>query len=128
MLKYEDANDILSNEFEEMKIAFDEDEVRYNDDTSHCFYSLEFVPFIVKQIIEGNSKQLEKIFRFIEMLFNDGDDGLVNIAEVSIVESLYYELDFERFKGSIFSLCGPLTRKSFDNMEYDESIDSADVI
>ena len=50
----------------------------------------------------------------------DGDDELVNLAAVSIVEDIYYEHDYDnKYKDKIYSLCGNLTRKSFDDMEGD---------
>ena len=121
MLKFDDANEILMQEFEAMKVAFDNDEDGYDSETSHCFYEDAFVPYIVKHLNEGNEGELIKIFAFIEKLFREGDgdnaDGIINLAAVSVVEPVYYEPDFEKHRDKIYSLCGDLTRKSFEGME-----------
>jgi len=120
MIKESEANSVLMDEFEAMKKAFNDDEIGY-EDIPHCFYDNEFVPYIVKQLEENNEDELKKIFKFIEKLFSEGDEDVVNIAGVSIVESLYYEEEYEgKYKEKIYSLCGDLTRKSFDDMDADD--------
>jgi len=120
MLVQADANDLLMNEFEEARIAFDEDDVGYCVGTTHCFYFETFVPLVISYLNEKREEELKKAFVFIERLFTDGDEYIKNLADVSIVESLYYEPDYEKYKEKIFSLCGVLTRKSFEDMERDE--------
>ena len=122
MLKFDDANDLLLCEFEELRESFVEGD--YCKDTTHCFYNGEFVPYIVKQIKKGNKEKLEKALLFVEKLLREGDgdhaDGIINLAAVSIVEPLYYEDGYEGFKDTLFSMCGELTRKSFEEMDADE--------
>jgi hypothetical protein len=43
------------------------------------------------------------------------------MAGVSVVEPIYYEPDFEKYKETIYSLCGELTRKDFELMDLDET-------
>jgi len=121
MINQSNACHVLMNEFEAMKKAYDNDEDGY-DDLAHSFYDEKFVPYIVKQLNENNETELKKIFALVERLFNEGDEYAVNVADVSIVESLYYEKEYEgKYKEKIFSLCGNLTRKSFDRMDEDDS-------
>ena len=120
MINKSETNNVLMDEFEAMKKAYDGDEDGY-EDTPHCFYCLEFVPYIVKQLNENNETELKKIFAFVERLFNEGDEYVVNVADVSIVESLYYKKEYEgKYKEKIYSLCGDLTSKSFDDMDADD--------
>lgn len=117
-LEYNTANHLLINEFPEMKPLYYAEENYYHD-LLYCFYEGEFVPYIMKQLRQGDKQTLEKIWRFVERLFAEGDDGLVNLAGVAIVESLYFEKDFDSLKEIIFSYCGELTKQSFiDCIEY----------
>ena len=118
MIEEEELNSILMDEFEILKVAFDED--GGYDDYPCSFYDEQFVPYIVKQLNEGNDKELEKIFKFIEMLFVEGDKHVVYVLDVSLVESLYFEPDFKKHRDKVFSLCGEKTRYSFDMMESDD--------
>ena len=58
-LEYGNANVLLYDRFEDMKKAYDDDEDGY-DDVPHCFYSLEFVPYIRKQLHENNEQEIKK--------------------------------------------------------------------
>ena len=123
MINKSEVNSVLMDEFEAMKKAYYGDEDGY-DDLAHCFYDNEFVPYIVKHLDENNEAELKKIFAFIEKLFSEGDEYVINVADVSIVESLYYKKEYEgKYKEKIYALCGELTRKSFDDMEADDDDD-----
>ena len=117
MLEYINANEILMNAFEAMKKLYHEDEFGGYDGISHCFYSENFVPYIVQQLNDNNESELKKIFVFVERLFAEGDEDIINLAGASVVESTYNEDDYEKHRDKIFSLCGPLTRKSFEDMD-----------
>ena len=58
-LEYDNANVLLYDRFEVMKKVYDEDEDGY-DDVPHCFYSFEFVPYILKQLRENNELEIKK--------------------------------------------------------------------
>ena len=123
MLRFDEANELLMEEFEEMKTAFQDDvSGGYGgyEGIQHCFFSENFVPYIVKRLNEGKDDELKSIFSFIEKLFREGDDDLAELAGVSVVEPLYYEPNYEDHKDKIFALSGELTRKSFEDM-VDES-------
>jgi hypothetical protein len=84
-------------------------------DLPYAFYESEFVPFIMTQLQLNNLPMLSKIFGFIERLFSDGDEMTANLAEVAIVESLFFENDYSKYENMILSLCGEKTRKSFED-------------
>jgi len=119
MLSYSNANALLINEFDELVSAYNEDDWDF-EYSPHCFYPAAFVPYIIKCLDDNNMNELNRIFNFVEKLFSEGDEDLLDMAGVSIVESVYYEPDYEKHKEKIYSLCGELTRKSFEDMERDE--------
>ena len=118
-----DANNLLMNEFEDMKIAYNNDLDEYDDgDELSCytFYSWEFRPFILNHLQEKNTSYLKKIFCFVERLFEEGDDSLVNMVGIEICEGLYYEDAHENFKDVLLKYCGKKTLQSFIDCFDDE--------
>ena len=118
-LQYSNANEMLYSRFDEMKEAYDNDEYGY-DDVPHCFYSLEFVPYTLKQLEQNNNTEIKKIFDFVEVLFTEGDELTVNLVDVSFVESLYYDKIHENHKTSLLKHCGERTLQSFIECFSDE--------
>ena len=116
MLRFEDSNELLMDAFDEMKKAYDDDDIGYGD-TPYSFYSEAFVSYILRQLDEDNDDELNKIFEFIERLFKDGDKYLAGLARISIVDDISYEVEFEKYKGKVFALCGELTREAFEDIE-----------
>ena len=124
MLKYANANEMLMTEFKETRAVFDEGEACLKDfykDIPHCFYEDALVPYVMKLLRENRNDELKKAFSFIEKLFSEGDEDFVDLAGVCIVEPIYYEPDYEEHREKIYSLCGDLTRQSFDDMDADDS-------
>jgi len=113
MLKFKDSSAILMDEFEAMRTAYYADDVGYEDEP-YNFYGLEFVPYIYKQLDDGNTSELKKIFKFVEKLFKEGDKELAGLARVSIVDDLYDDDEYSKHKDKILSLCGSLTLKSLE--------------
>ena len=111
-IKYGNANVLLCDGFEDMKKVYDDDGY---DDVPHCFYSLEFVPYVLKQLKENNEQEIKKIFSFVEVLMSSDDGDLVNLAEVSIIESLYFDHVCDTHKATLLKYCGKLTMQSFIN-------------
>ena len=129
MLIRADATRLLVNEFIEMKNIYNMDVTGLNlDEVPGYFYQCEFVPQIIKSLDKDNKKNLYKIFAFLEKLLIEGNNDIKDIVISSVIEAIYHDYDFKKYKEAVFSLCGPLTRKSFDNLNYDESVDSAEVI
>ena len=124
ILRYDDANEMLINEFEETRKVFNANEalfgVGFNSGTQHCFYEEALVPYVVKLLNENRNDDLKKVLVFVEKMFTDGDEDVVDMAETSVVEPIYYELDYEKHRDLILSLCGTKTRKSFEDMDEDE--------
>ena len=106
--------------FPEMKEIYqnntEEDGVPYYDDWAYHFYETEFEQFVLKQIKSKNEPQLRKIFNFVEDMLANGDEGIVNLVGVAVVESLYFD-DGSGKHGNlldtIFKYCGEKTRESF---------------
>jgi hypothetical protein len=112
-------------EFNETRTVHDEYSSEFGkgfyDGLAHCFYEDAFVPLIMKCLAENRKDELKKAFAFIEKLFREGDEDVKDMAGVSVVEPIYYEPDFEKYKETIYSLCGELTRKDFELMDIDET-------
>lgn len=113
-ISFEKANDVLVAAFPEMKEIYDKEYEEYFD-LEYSFYESEFQKFIMEQIRSKDTVQLKKIFDFVEDLFENGDDGIVNLVGVAVVESTYFEEDFDDIKDLIFEYCGPKTKASFDD-------------
>ena len=112
----ENANDLLMKEFTEMKKAFNDDG-EYDNDTTHPFFSCEFVPFVMQNLKQGDVAVLHRIFSFIENLLTSGDDFAQNLAHVSIIEPIYQENGLVTYKPLIYKLCGQQTKESFEYWE-----------
>ena len=107
------ANNLLIDTFSKMKEVYDDNADEYVD-LPYAFYESEFVPFIVSQLQNGNRSELDKIFSFVEKLFVEGDEMIVNLAGVAIVESLFFEKNYDNYKNVILDLCGEQTCKSLN--------------
>lgn len=112
ILEYSNANRLLMAEFPELKEIYCNNIDEYSD-LPYAFYESEFVPFIMDQLRQNCLSNLNKVFSFIEKLFIEGDEMIVNLIGVAVVESLYFENDYNKYKNMIFNLCGEKTRKSF---------------
>ena len=111
-LQYSNANHLLMDAFPKMKEIYSENVDEYID-LPYAFYESEFVPFIMTQLNSNDLSELNKIFSFIEKLFVCGDEMIVDLAGVAIVESLFFENDYDNYKSIIFNLCGEKTCESF---------------
>jgi len=112
MYTYEDAIPILINKFPEMKTIYEEDS-DYYEDIPYVFYESEFESFILKCSKNNDGERLEEIFEFVESLLSSGDEIIVNLVEVSIIESLYFERAISNEK-LLISYFGPLTLESYE--------------
>lgn len=113
-LEYKNANSILVNTFPDMERVYNDNIDEYVD-LPYAFYEDEFVPFIMSMLHQNNLSALGKIFNFIESLFTDGDEMIVNLAGVAIVESLFFEKEYPEYREIIKELCGERTCKSFSD-------------
>ena len=112
-LTYNNASSLLISRFNEMKKIYDNDFKELSEDCCHVLYSCEFVPYILKQIQANNELELKKIFDFIELLMSSNDSDLVNLAEVSVIESLYFDHVCETHRAALLKYCGKRTLQSF---------------
>ena len=110
-----ETSGLLANEFDKMKTALEEDKADLATIPS-VYFLCHFVPYIVEQLDSGNESELKKIFAFIEKLLVEGDEDVEDIVICSVIEAIYFDYDFARYKDMIFSLCGKLTRKSFEEV------------
>jgi|GEM_PF-1755884 len=117
MLKFEDANDLLVKAFPEMAEIYEREHNYYNG-LEYCFYESEFEPFIVEQLKNNNELQIRRICSFVEDMLANGDDELINLLGVAVIESLYFDSCAENqwhILDTIFSHCGEKTRQSFND-------------
>jgi hypothetical protein len=111
-IKYENAISLLINEFSEMERIYENNTYDY-EGLPYAFYESEFTPYIMKNLRAKKVIMLHKIFDFVEKLLKDGDDMIVNMIGVSVVESLFFEGEYQKYENVILGLCGELTRQSF---------------
>lgn len=111
MYVYDEVITNLVEQFPEMKIIIEQDE-EYYEDIPYLFYESEFVKFIVSCANDNKNESLTKIFEFIEDLLKNGDEKVVNLVEVAVVESLSFDKDIID-KKALEKYFGSLTMKSY---------------
>ena len=72
-------------------------------DGMHIMFGMVVCPFLFK-ILEEDSQKTQKAFDFVEKMVSSGDDDIVNVAEVTILENLITEqskdyLKFSKYLG-----------------------------
>lgn len=106
MYVYDEVITILIKKFPEMKVIYEQNE-DYYEDLPYVFYESEFVKYIVNSSNNNKHEILVKVFEFIEDLLKNGDEKVVNLLEVAVVESIYFDNDItdkmmiERYFGSL---------------------------
>ncbi len=111
MYVYDEVITILIQKFLEMKSIYEQNE-DYYEDLPYVFYESEFVKFIISCANNNKHKILVKIFDFIEDLLKNGDEQVVNLVEVAVVESIYFDNDIID-KKMIEKYFGYFTMKSY---------------
>ena len=112
-IEYNNAIEIITEAFKEMKNIYSNNIEDYVN-LPYAFYESEFVPFIMLKLKQNDLVILNEIFNFIEKLFLSGDDMIVNLVEVAVVESLFFEKNYTKYESAILNLCGKQTRHSFE--------------
>ena len=121
IIEGKNAIQVLLEEFVEMKVIHDDSNVDYGcKDIDYYFFECYFTPFILEQMQLGNETALVKIFSFVERLFQFGDDDIKDLANVSIIESLYYDNVCSNFKPTLLKFCGSQTLQRFINCLVDD--------
>ena len=113
MYKYDMAIEMAINEFPKVKKIYEEDK-EYYIDLPYVFYESVFTKYIVSVVKLKDNNMLLKIFNFIEDMLLNGDEEVNNLIDVAIIESLYYDENFNDMYKIIMDFCGELTKKSFD--------------
>lgn len=83
-------NELLLDKFPSLKDEFDK-YTSWQDGIntgSTLVYEDVFVPYVIKQLVNDNTEELEKISSLIEDLITSDDEYAVNIAYIAILESL----------------------------------------
>lgn len=111
MYRYDDAITIIVNRFTEMKSIYELD-IDYYEDLPYVFYESEFVKFIVNSANVNNKEVLNEVFDFVEDMLKNGDEKVVNLLEVAVIESIYFDNNIFD-KKVIESYFGVLTLKSY---------------
>ena len=114
MYCYNESINLLISRFPKLKLIYDNNVDDYMD-LPYVFYESVFVKYIMDKVNSRDSGELISIFNFIEDLLLNGDEKMINLVEVSIIESLYYEENFNDFSNYLFAFCNQLTRESFDD-------------
>ena len=115
MYRYDKAIDIIISRFHKLALVYKENS-DYYEELPYVFYESEFTNYIVSKIQENNELELKNIFDLIEDMLSNGDEGIVNLIEVSIIESLYYEENYVDLKKMIYPLLGTVAKDKFDKL------------
>lgn len=94
-------NVLLLEKFPSLKEEFDE-YTSWQDGIntgSTLIYEDVFVPYVIKQLVNDNTEELEKISSLIEDLITSNDEYAVNIAYVAILESLKSDSSGQKIEG-----------------------------
>ncbi len=108
---YQDCIKILTDRFSKMKEIYDL-EKEYYEDLPYLFYESEFEQFILKNLQVKNDEVLREIFTFVEDVLKNGDNEIINLIGVTVIESLFFDSfreDIEHMK----EYFGELTLKSY---------------
>lgn len=111
MYSYDDAITILISRFSEMKEIYELDKDDY-ENLPYVFYESKFVKFIVNSANMNNEKVLSEVFDFVEDMLKNGDEKVVNLLEVAVIESIYFDNNIVD-KKAIENYFGTLTLKSY---------------
>ncbi|MCL2388383.1 MAG: hypothetical protein FWC89_12690 [Defluviitaleaceae bacterium] len=115
MYSYSEAIEVLIKRFPKLAVIYNNKEnLDYYEGLPYLFYESEFTPYIVKKIRERDKLELKKIFDFVEEMLTNSDDKFVNLIGVAIIESLYYENEFAKFRDFISEFWGKTTKNDFD--------------
>lgn len=93
MLLYKNAIECLIENIPELKPLYDEDSEYYKD-LPYVFYESVFTKYIVEILEKKMDSKLIQCFDFVEKVLREGDSGLKNLLEVSVIEALFFEGKF----------------------------------
>lgn len=113
MYRYDEAITILINHFPEMKNIYELNK-DYYEDIPYVFYESEFVKYIVNFANSNDRDKLTEAFKFVEDMLKNGDEKVVNLIKVAVIESLFFENCKDDIK-IIESYFGSLTMKSYSD-------------
>ncbi len=109
-------NELLLKQFPSLKDEF-EQYTSWQDGIntgSTLVYEDIFVPYIIKQLVNNNTSELEKISSFIESLIISSDEYAVNIAYIAILESLKSNANGQKIE----SFLKEKSKKEYDELTY----------
>ena len=113
MYKYNMSIEMLVNKFPQIKKIYDDDKEYYKD-LPYVFYESVFTKYIVSIVNLKDNNMLLEIFNFIEDMLLNGDEEVNNLVDVAVIESLYYDENFNDIYKVIINFCGELTKNSFN--------------
>ena len=113
-MKYQldDTIKLIVDEFADMKKKYDEQEILYNE-ISCVFYLCEFSPYVLAKLQQNDESEIKKIFKFIEKLFLNGDESVVNMIISQVIEDLYDSGACSNHSSILRKFCGKHTLQSF---------------
>ena len=76
----------------------------------HTVFSLIFVPMLLEAAKKNDREALSPMISFIERMIAEGDEDVVNVCEITVIEESFEELT----RKQIYKILGTETRKSVD--------------
>jgi len=109
---YEYANDLLVKVIDVNGL---ETKLSYN---ANDYFRMFFCRYIIERIHAMKMEEIKDIFEFVEDSLLNGDENVVNLIGIAIIERLTFEEDFDNFKSILIPYMGKLTKESFEECRF----------
>ena len=114
MYIYNEVIEVMNERFPLLKPIYTNSIDEY-EGLPYIYFESVVYEYILNKIHKNEYEELKSIFKFVEDLLQQGDEQVKNLIEVSIIENLYLESDFEEINKIIFEFYGTKTKVAFDN-------------
>jgi len=117
MYKFSDSIDLLIDKFPIFKKTYEED-IDYYKDIPYVFYNDTLGQYVLDRVSARDEDELIVIFDYIEDMFLHGDEYVINMVGVVIVEDrffydMYCKEELTEYTKYLSQFFGELTMKSF---------------
>ena len=111
MYKYKNAINIIICKFDDVRVKYEQNKEDY-EDLPYVFYENLFLKYIIDILNKNEADKLFEIFNLLEKLLDDGDEEIINLVEVSIIESLFFDVTINH-KSAMVQYFGKKSKESY---------------
>ncbi len=112
MIKYEDLNyKLILESFPELREKVDKQVLRWGTEEipNHCLYGDTFCTYSCELLAQyEDMEMIQRIFDFYEYLSSEGDEGVQNLVQVTLLEVLW---DSSQIYKRAVTFMGPHTKR-----------------